>query len=178
MRLRTLYEIQFWTTFIWSFFQVIRIFGNIEPKIDCNMPFLYNIIFQPYESFTTPSFTRAGLDICACRLFCTKFNAKQLSFEVLFLWWIFLAALSSKLNVICRFSTILYFNHINLSRPLAPLQGGDRRMRSHTFCTKFNSEQLSFGAFFDVMWTNLKYGVSASTVQANSAIISILALRI
>ncbi len=35
--------------------------------------------------------------------------------------------------------------------PLAPLQGGDRHMRSGTFCTKFNFEHLLYKAIFDAM---------------------------
>ncbi len=53
------------------------------------------------------------------------------------------------------------------------------------FCKKFNSKELSFEAFFDVMRIfstieviNLKNSVSASAVYANFIIISVLALRI
>ncbi len=49
-----------------------------------------------------------------------KFNFEQLSFEA-FLDVMRMFGRSPKLNVICSFSTILYFNHINLSRVIAPL---------------------------------------------------------
>ncbi len=49
--------------------------------------FSLNIIFQPYQSFEplAPLWgAGGGIDICARSLFCTKFNSKQLLFEVFF----------------------------------------------------------------------------------------------
>ncbi len=59
-------------------------------------------------------------------LFYMKFNTKQLLSEVFFKGSVFLAVLNPKQNVFCCFST-LYFKHINLSSPLAPLRGGGRQ---------------------------------------------------
>ncbi len=39
------------------------------------------------------------------------------------MWPVFFAAFNPKVNVFSLLSTILYFDHINLSRPLAPLWG-------------------------------------------------------
>ncbi len=48
-------------------------------------------------------------------------------------------------------SKIHNFNQINFLRPLAPLQGEIDIWTLRLFCMKFDSEQLSFGAFLDVM---------------------------
>ncbi len=42
------------------------------------------MIFQPYQSLGFPSSIPGETDICAHRLFCTKFNFKQLLFEDFF----------------------------------------------------------------------------------------------
>ncbi len=57
------------------------------------------------------------------------------------------------MNVISSFSTILYSNHFNLLRVISPPEGGGGRehTRSLTACMKFNFEQLSFEAFFEIM---------------------------
>ncbi len=38
----------------------MRIFGIVEPQIECILPFLKNIIFQPHQSFESPSSTLEG----------------------------------------------------------------------------------------------------------------------
>ncbi len=64
------------------------------------------------------------------------------------MWCVFLAALCPKLNAICRFCTLLYFNHISLSSPLTLLQGEIDICACGLFWTKFNSKQLLYKAFF------------------------------
>ncbi len=64
---------------------------------------------------------------------------------------IFLAALSLKWKVICRLSSMLYFNQINLWRLLAPLQEEIDIYPYGLFWTKFNAEQLLFEGFLDAM---------------------------
>ncbi len=66
------------------------------------------------------------------------------------MWCVFLAAFSPEVNIYFLLSTVLYFNHINLSSPLAPLWGIYIRA-CRLFCTKFRSEQLLFEAFLNVM---------------------------
>ncbi len=60
------------------------------------------------------------------------------------------AALSPKYNIFCYFST-LYFNHINLSSPLAPLRGEIDTCAQGLFYTKYNFQQLLSQAFFHGM---------------------------
>ncbi len=45
----------------------------------------------------------------------------------------------------------LHFKNGKSLEPPSSTRGGDRHMRSGLFYTKFNSEQLLFEAFFDVM---------------------------
>ncbi len=80
-----LYEIQIRTTFTWSFFlDIMRNFGNVEPYIECILPFQYNIIFQPYQSSEPLSSTLGEMYIRARKVFCTTFNSEQLLFEAFF----------------------------------------------------------------------------------------------
>ncbi len=39
------------TTFTWRFFQIIHIFHSIQPWSECNLSFLFIIIFQSHQSF-------------------------------------------------------------------------------------------------------------------------------
>ncbi len=66
------------------------------------------------------------------------------------MWCIFLAAFSPKVNVFCLLSTILYFNHINLLNPLAPLPGGvwNGHMRSRTFLYEIQFQTTFIWSFF------------------------------
>ncbi len=68
---------------------------------------------------------------------------------LLWMYCVFLAVFSPKLNVLSLLSTILYFYHINLSGPLSPLWEEDICARG-LFCTKFNYEQFLFEAFLDM----------------------------
>ncbi len=70
--------------------------------------------------------------------------------KLLWMRCVFLAAFSSTVNVLFLLSTILYFNHINLSSPLASLYRDIDIHARGLICTKFNSEQLLFEAFVDV----------------------------
>ncbi len=49
------------------FFDVMRIFGSVQPKGECNLLFQYNVMFQPYHSFKLSSSTLGG-DRCMCPL--------------------------------------------------------------------------------------------------------------
>ncbi len=116
--------------------------------IKCNFSLQYNIIFN-HINLSSPLATPWGdINICARGLFCTKFNSELLLIEAFFVWCVFLAALSPKLNVIWHFSTISYFN---LLIPLVPLREEIDICSHGLFCTKFNSEQLLFEAFLNVL---------------------------
>ncbi len=93
-----LYEIQFQTTFIWIFFDVMRIFGIVEPQSESNFPFLYIIIFQIYWSLESLAPLVGEIDICAREVFCTKFNSEELLLEAFFMWCVFLVVMSPKVN--------------------------------------------------------------------------------
>ncbi len=67
-----------------AFFGILSIFGSIQPKSECNFPFLYNLIFPPYHLSRPLASLRWEIDICPCRLFCPKLNAKKLLFEAFF----------------------------------------------------------------------------------------------
>ncbi len=51
-------EIRYRTTF----FDALRIFGDVEPQTESTSPFLYIIIFQRWESFEPPSSTPGVAD--------------------------------------------------------------------------------------------------------------------
>ncbi len=60
------------------------VFTTVFPYHSCILSFQYNIIFQKNQSFEPPSSPLGGIDICACRHFCTKFSSEQLLFEPFF----------------------------------------------------------------------------------------------
>ncbi len=70
--------------------------------------------------------------------------------KCLLMWCVFLAAFSPYLNVIFRFSTISYFNHINLSSLLAPFPegGGDRHIRLRSFLYEIQFRTTFIWSFF------------------------------
>ncbi len=39
---------------------VMRTFGSVDSYVECILPFLYRIIFQPYQSFEPPSSIPGG----------------------------------------------------------------------------------------------------------------------
>ncbi len=78
-----------------------------------------------------------------------RINQNNFYLNLFLIWFIFLAALSPKLNVFSHFSTKKYFNRINLSSPLALLWGEIDIPARWLFYTKVNSKQL-FSIFFDI----------------------------
>ncbi len=90
-------------------------------------------------------------DTGAWELFCTKFNSEQLLFETFFIVTLFLAVLNPKVNLIFHFCTIYDFKNTDLWRPLAPFVWEMGISARELFCLKFNSKQLLFEAFFDIM---------------------------
>ncbi len=76
------------------FFGIMCIFGSIQPKSECNFPFLYNLIFKPYYHLSRPLPPLwEKIDIYPHRLFCPKFDAENLLFEVYF-------------GILCIFSSV------------------------------------------------------------------------
>ncbi len=112
-----LYEIQFRTTFIWTFFDVMHIFGSVEPQSESNFPFLYIIRFQIYWSLELPSSTCGG-----DRHMCLGTFLYEIQFRITLIWsflkyCIFFASLSPKINLISHFCTLKEFEHTDLWSP-------------------------------------------------------------
>ncbi len=57
-----------------SCFDLMRIFGSVEPQSESNFPFLYIIRFQTYWSLEPLAPLQRKIDICARGLFGTKFK--------------------------------------------------------------------------------------------------------
>ncbi len=82
------------------------------------------------------------------------------------MWCVFLAAFSPKVDVFSLFSTILYFNHINLSSPLPHSGRGDALVDffvRNSISNNFYLKLLGCDAYFWQRWAlNCMYfGVSA-----------------
>ncbi len=69
------------------------------------------------------------------------------------MYCLLLTLMSPKVNLIAHFYTLKDFKHTDLWSLLAPLMGEMDLCARGLFHTKFNSEQLSLEAFFDVMRT-------------------------
>ncbi len=67
-----------------AFFGIMLIFASVQSKSECNFPFLYNLIFQPYHLSSPLALLQGEIDICPHRLFCLKFDAEKLLFEAFF----------------------------------------------------------------------------------------------
>ncbi len=67
-----------------AFFGIMRIFGSVQPKSECNFLFIYNLIFQLYHLSSPVAPLWGGIDICPRGLFCLKFDAEKLLFEAFF----------------------------------------------------------------------------------------------
>ncbi len=121
----------------------------LSPKqnVFCCFSTLY---FNPTHLSSSLVPLRGKIDICAHRLFIRNSMPNNFYLKLFFMGCVFLAALSSKQNVFCCFST-LYFNHINLSSPMAPLRGEIDICARKLLYTKFNSQQLLSEAFFHGM---------------------------
>ncbi len=91
------------------------------------------------------------IDMCAHWLYCTKFNAQQLLFEAFFNITDSFGSVEHELNLLSHFSAIEYLKHINFWSPLAPLLGTIDMCAQGLYCTKFNSQQLLFEAFFNII---------------------------
>ncbi len=68
------------------------------------------------------------------------------------------------MNLISHFCTLKDFKHIDLCSPMGPLMGEIDLCARELFCTKFNSEQLLFEAFFVVL---LIFGITEPQSESN-----------
>ncbi len=66
------------------FFCIFGNFESIEPKSESTFIFWYKIIFETWLSLEPLAPLLDKRNMCAHRLFCTKFYAKQLLFEAFF----------------------------------------------------------------------------------------------
>ncbi len=91
------------------------------------------------------------VDICACWVFCKKFNAHYLLFEAFFDIMRIFGCVPPESESTFPFQYNIIFENINLSSHVAPLLR-EIDMGAHwLFCTKFNAQQLLFEAFLDIM---------------------------
>ncbi len=61
------------------------------------------------------------------------------------------------MNLLSHFSTILYLKHLDLSSPLAPLPGELEMCVYRLLCMKFNSKELLFEQFFNIISNFLQH---------------------
>ncbi len=104
----------------------------------------YNI--SPYQSFDSPSSTPWGrLTYALADIFVRNSIPSNFYLKLFFVWRLFFFSVGPQLSVFCHFSTISYFNYINLLIPLAPL-GGD--MLSRSFLYKIQLRKTFTWSFF------------------------------
>ncbi len=89
-----------------DFFEIMRIFGSVQPKSECNFPFLYNLIFQPYHLSSPLAPPQEEIHICPRELLCLKFNTKKLLSKAFLEFCVFSAVFSPKVNVFFCFCRI------------------------------------------------------------------------
>ncbi len=68
-----------------AFLIIMSIFYSIPPTSECIFPLLSNLKFKPYHLSSPLAPLWGGIDLCACGLFCPKFDAEKLLFEAFFL---------------------------------------------------------------------------------------------
>ncbi len=91
--------------------------------------------------------------MCAHWLFCTKFNAQQLLFELFSDIIGNFDSVEPKIESTFLFQyNIIFLKHINFSSPLAPLSREIDMCAHWLFYTKFNSQELLFEQFFDIIF--------------------------
>ncbi len=89
------------------FFGIMRIFGSVQPKSECNFPFLYNLIFKPYLSSPVAPI-QGEIDIYPNGFFCPKSDAEKLLFEAFFGIMHIFGGVQPKSE--CNFSVSIQFN--------------------------------------------------------------------
>ncbi len=116
-----------------SLFDIIHIFGGIEPYSESTSPFQYIIIFQTYQSLELPGSTPGGDRHMRPLTFCRKFHSQRLLFEA------FLDIIGIFGNVdpyrdsTFPFQGIIIFQTYQSSEPPGSTHEGDRHMRPLTF---------------------------------------------
>ncbi len=127
----------------------MRIFSSVEPKVNLVSHFCTLQDFRYTDLWNTLAKLVGEIDICAGELFCMKFNSEQLLFEAFFdvLRIVGITEPQSESNF-----PFLYIIRFQMYSSLEPSSStlGEICIR-RLFCTKFNSDQLLFEAFSDVM---------------------------
>ncbi len=126
----------------------MRIFGSIQPKSECNFPFLYNLIFKPchLSSPLTPLWGK--IDIYPHGLFCPKFDSENFLFEDFFQNIAYFRQRSDQKWM--YFSISIQFNIYPVSSFEAPSSTlrKDRHMTSRTFLSKIQCWKTFIWSFF------------------------------
>ncbi len=91
------------------------------------------------------------IDMCAPRLFCTKFNPEQLLFEQFFYIIGNFGKVQPKSGFTFPFQYNVIFETYQFFESLASLLWEIDMCARWLFCTKFNSEPLSFEQFFNII---------------------------
>ncbi len=110
---------------------------------------------------------QAKLDICTCKIFCRKFKSQQLLFEAFFNIIGIFSSTDSLSESTFPFQYIVIFETWQSLEPDSSIPRGDKRVRRLSFCRKFNSQQLLFDAFFDIIRI---FGSIQSSISGNDNI--------
>ncbi len=111
-----------------SFFDVVHLFGSVEPQTESTFPFLHIIIFQRWLSFEPLAPLWGEIDY-ASRFFCTKFNAEQFLFQTFFDAVHIFGCVEPLSEFTLLFLYIVFFFQIGESvKQPSSTPGGDRHM--------------------------------------------------
>ncbi len=104
--------------------------------------------------FGAPQLHSGGreIDICACELFCTKFNFERFLFKTFFDAMRIFGGIELQTEATFPFLYIIIFHKWESFEPPGSTLGGRQTICAHGLsCMKFNFKQILFSAFFDVM---------------------------
>ncbi len=141
-------EILFWATFVRSLFRYKRYF-LLRSALKGTFSFQCIIIFQNRKFLEPPSSTlgvarHPSSDIFSGNLILRNFCSSSFRCNRYFLQ-------CSVLKETCFPNPVYYFKNDNSWSPLVPLLGYIEICVQWDFCRKFNSTQLLFQAFFDII---------------------------
>ncbi len=124
---------------------MIGTFGSVQ--LEMNLIYYVNALFQKWQIFGTPSFTSGSDKDMGLLSFFRKFYFTQFLFEAFFKTIDNFGNLQPQKEG----SYILIPLHGKCWPPPSSTPGGDKDLLPLSFCRKFNSEQLSVEAFFDII---------------------------
>ncbi len=128
--------------------KVDSVWGSTLPKIRIIWEKVSNKGYRALNSLqtvTAPLQEGGGIDVCAHRIFCADFTARQILFEVLFLDITHIfgnVALSPKVNLLSHFWTSKNLKDNNLWSSLAPLLGEIDVCTRWLFYTEFDVQKF------------------------------------